>query len=100
KESVKNYTTYSADISIFKLFEVGKLKIGLDAAFWSQPELFVEDPYRAKPKNGYMAVLNGLYKVTNSMSLIARAGYKTKGFVPGQFLEKTPILSIALQYKL
>jgi len=99
-ESVKNYTTYSADISIFKLFEVGELKIGLDAAFWSQPELFVEDPYRAKPKNGYMAVLNGSYKVTNSMSLIARAGYKTKGFVPGQFLEKTPILSIALQYKL
>jgi len=98
--SLKNYTTYSADISIFKLFEVGNLKIGLDAAFWSQPELFVQDPYRAKPKNGYMAILNGSYKFKENMSFIARAGYKTKGFVPGHFLDKTPILSIALQYKL
>ena len=53
-ESIKNQTSYSIDFSIFKIFEIDDLKIGLDGVFWKQPELFVADPYRAKSKNGYM----------------------------------------------
>jgi len=62
--------------------------------------LFAKDAYRAKPKQGYTAILNGWYNIGNNINFLASAGYKTKGFFPGHFLNKTPILSVALQYKL
>jgi hypothetical protein len=99
-ESIKNQTSYSVDFSIFKIFEIDDLKIGLDGVFWKQPELFVADPYRAKSKNGYMLMLNGTYAVNKYINIIARSGYKTKGFVPGQYIEKTAMLGLALEYKL
>lgn len=96
--NIKQYSTYSFDISVVKIFEVDQFIFGADAAFWSQPELFVLDPYRAKPKNGWFAMLNTSYNLSEDYKLIARTGYKTKGFVPGQHIAKTALFSLGFEW--
>lgn len=99
-ETIQNQKTYSIYVSVLKLFEIGHLAIGMDSVFWRQPELFVEDPYRAQSKNGYMFMINGSYKASDSIQVLAKAGYKTKGFVPGYDIAKTPMFSLGIRYKL
>ena len=98
--AVNNYRTYRFDVSVFKLFEINELNIGVDGSWWKQPNLFEKDPYNAKPKNGWMLVLNSLYKLNENLNMLMRAGYKTKGFASGQHLNKTPILSVGMELKL
>ena len=99
-ESINNQSSYNINISIYKIFEINNFKIGLDTTFWNQPELFTEDSYRSKSKTGYMLVLNGLYSFNDYISLESHLGYKSKGFVPGQYIEETAIFGITLNYKL
>ncbi|WCR54037.1 MAG: hypothetical protein PG981_001059 [Wolbachia endosymbiont of Ctenocephalides orientis wCori] len=99
-EIVEQHMTYSFGISVFKLLNFDKLNIGANALFWRQPELFVKDPYRAKPKNGFMLMLNASYKTSDKLNVLFDVGYKTKGFIPGQYLGETSIINLALEYKM
>ena len=84
-------------MQIYKLFEIKNFKFGLDATLWRQPELLVEDPYRSKPKIGGMAILDASYNTGHDINFIIKAGYKTKGFVPGYPIAVGPLISVATE---
>ena len=65
-----------------------------------KPELFVRNSYRAKPKNGWMLSLNSSYQINKDFDLLMRTGYKTKGFISGQPIHKTVIISLGGEYRI
>lgn len=99
-EKMKEHVTYGLDLSIFKLVAIDRFVLGVDASIWKQPKLFTSKPYFEETKFGGMVVFNGSYQVGESFSILAKLGYKTKGFVPGHHLDKTPIVSLGFEQKL
>lgn len=99
-EKINNESSYSVDLSIYKLFELAKVNVGLDVVYWKQPELFVDNPFKAKSKTGFLFVVKGRYALNDTMSILAKAGYKDKGYVPGYIADKTALVSVGLNYKL
>ncbi|MGI4775475.1 MAG: hypothetical protein ACRYE9_00850 [Janthinobacterium lividum] len=96
----KKHNTYFAELSATKVVSLDQLNLGLTVAHWSQPELLTLDPYNAKIKKGYMLVLNTKYQVKDDLSIFADLGFKTKGFIVGQHLAKTPIIRAGFNWAL
>jgi hypothetical protein len=99
-EIIEKHMTYSFDISVFKLFDFDKLNIGATAVFWRQPELFMKDPYREKPKNGFMFTINSSYKASKDFNILCDMGYKSKGFIPWERINQGLNIGLALEYKM
>uniref|UniRef100_A0A3B0IXS8 Uncharacterized protein n=1 Tax=Wolbachia endosymbiont of Aleurodicus floccissimus TaxID=2152762 RepID=A0A3B0IXS8_9RICK len=60
----------------------------------------MEDPYREKPKNGFMFTIDTRYEISENINMLCDIGYKSKGFIPGQYLDKTLIINLALEHKI
>lgn len=97
---IKNNNTYYGELVINKVIAFDQLNVGVTLAGWKQPELFVNDPYNAKIKQGGMIVLNSQYSVNNALKISCDLGYKSKGYVLGQVTSKTSIIRAGLQWKL
>lgn len=99
-ESVKKHNTYTAECTIYKILSFEDFYVGATGAFWKQPIFGVKDPYRAKPKNGGMLLVTTTYSMNDRLNILFEAGYKTKGFLPGRVMDKTPLLRAGFEWKL
>ncbi|MGL9726197.1 MAG: hypothetical protein ACR5KV_06345 [Wolbachia sp.] len=87
-EVIEEHTAYGFDISILRLFTSNKLSIGASAAFWRQSELFVEDPYREKPKNGFMFTIDTRYEISKIPICYVMLDIRVKALYQGNTLIK------------
>lgn len=99
-ETINNPSSYGLELSIFKLIETKKYNLGLDLAFWHQPELFLDDTYRAEAKSGFMVSLNNAYKIKEDVNLTQKVTYKTKGFLSGHKIDQDFSFSVGFEVKL
>ncbi|WP_375603892.1 hypothetical protein NOX90_05770 [Wolbachia endosymbiont of Anurida maritima] len=56
--------------------------------------------YREKPKNGFMFTIDTRYEISKDINILCDIGYKSKGFIPGQYLDKTLIANLALEHRI
>jgi hypothetical protein len=99
-EAINNISSYSVDFSIFKLIQTDKYTIGLDGALWYQPELFVDDAFRAKADGGFMISINNKYKASDNVNFVQKATYKTKGFISGHPIDEGFSFVVGIETKL
>jgi hypothetical protein len=97
-------------IKVLNLIETDKLVIGGSLDYFDQPKIQFgkelatgEAPGTTETKGGkgLMAQVNIDYKLLNGnvpMYLTGTLGYKSTGFVPGQFIKATPIISAGIAF--
>ena len=85
----KDINSYGLALSTGQLMKIGPISLGLDLAWWSQPELLTADPVSAKNKNGFLAAVNTEVALNKTVKLIGAVGYKSAGFALGYPLEKS-----------
>lgn len=55
---------------------------------WSQPRLFVEESHQADRKLGGAVLLTGRYRFLPNFEMMGQLGYKMKGYMPGEGLNR------------
>ncbi len=94
----KDINSYGLALSTGQIMKIGPVSLGLDLAWWSQPELLTADPLSAKNKNGFLSTLNAEVGITKNTKLVTNIGYKSAGFALGYPLEKAFLIRAGAQF--
>lgn len=101
---------FGIGIKALNFIQTDKLVIGGSLDYFDQPTMTFgkalssgEDPKSVETKGGQglMAIVNLDYKLSAGnvpMYLTTQLGYKSTGFVPGQYIKATPIISAGLAF--
>jgi len=79
-------------LEMARLWAVDCLSVDGRLDMWSQPKLFVATADQARRTFGGAASLFVRYRLFNNFEIMGQAGYKTKGYIPGESLRRGPIL--------
>ena len=84
--------------------ELGRPRLGLHVDFWKQPRPEAEEPWSEENQSGICFYAKANMPVHDfSFALLGVAGhvgYKTRGFVMGEEIGKTPIFRLGLSFNL
>ncbi len=95
-------TSVSLDAETHGLWKMGVLTVDGKFGLWRQPELVLSPYFTYSGPSGWLgggyATVNLACKFAEHAGLMLEAGYKTKGFVQGEALDRGGILRAGVQF--
>lgn len=86
--------SYGLTIEAMRVLSSELLNFDIRVDLWNQPQLNKPSAWRAENSFGAAASLFARYRVAPCFELMGQLGYKTSGYIPGEFLRRTPILRV------
>lgn len=93
--------SHGATIEVTKLVCSDLLSLDARIDGWHQPRLLKSHFLRrSESKFGGAFSIIPKYQILNNFDLFAQIGYKTTGYMPGEFLKHSPIIRIGFTFKM
>ena len=92
--------SYNASLKTNQIINWGVYSFGTEVALWSQPQMLIARPVKAKVKKGGLISLQTEMPLVKDIQGLISVGYKTDGFMEGMPLEKSAMIRVGIQVNL
>jgi len=89
----------SLGLEITKIWEADNLQLDARTEIWRQPKLLVSSSIQAKNRWGGSLLAIGQYRLHPSFNILGQLGFKTKGYIPGEFLKGSPLVRLGFSWQ-
>lgn len=96
KTANQSYYSFGMESSMIKINS--RLFLGGKVFLWRQPELYTLNMREADKKIGLLLAAKIKYKLSKDFSVLANFGYKSRGYVQGEILDKGVVLRGGFAY--
>lgn len=84
--------SYGFTMEITRILSSDLLNFDGRIDLWNQPKMHARTSRRAESKFGAAASIIARYRLAPCFEVMGQLGYKTTGYIPGEFLRHTPII--------